>query len=276
MMQLNTVQCVLKSYDVEKIRFLTHGTNYKARTIFYMALCRLINLEENFQKLLDFIKLFQNILVSFKGQQSKSFNKKVSVDTIEGTMRDLIGLIKASTTRKSYGVMFNWLYPHFSIILATLKEFGYAPSVTTAILRFTCEFVCNKSQRIDFGISSPNGILLFREVSKVFVIYNEIVKTKKINDDEYRFKYKGIWLCLQVLSLSLSGCFCNFGVFDLYNDKSLDNAFNAAVNMIMKIPVHHSLAYRKINCAYYGLLEVICGSHLTAITMRDTQTFAFF
>lgn len=41
------------------------------------------------------------------------------------------------------------------------------PEVTTALLKFMAEFALNKTQRLTFDSSSPNGILLFREVSKV-------------------------------------------------------------------------------------------------------------
>lgn len=34
------------------------------------------------------------------------------------------------------------------------------------MLKFMAEFVMNKTQRLTFDSSSPNGILLFREVSK--------------------------------------------------------------------------------------------------------------
>ena len=43
--------------------------------------------------------------------------------------------------------------------------------VTTALLRFMAEFVMNKNTRLAFDSSSPNGILLFREVSKVTCLY---------------------------------------------------------------------------------------------------------
>ena len=33
--------------------------------------------------------------------------------------------------------------------------------------------VCCRSQRLQFDVSSPNGILLFREISKVIVGYGE-------------------------------------------------------------------------------------------------------
>lgn len=45
--------------------------------------------------------------------------------------------------------------------------FRYWQQVSTAILKFMAEFVLNKTQRLTFDSSSPNGILLFRQVSKV-------------------------------------------------------------------------------------------------------------
>ena len=66
------------------------------------------------------------------------------------------------------GLLFNWLYPaHFPAILCCLEAWADTPEVTTAILKFAAEFVLNKAQRLTFDMSSPNGILLFREVSKV-------------------------------------------------------------------------------------------------------------
>ncbi len=41
------------------------------------------------------------------------------------------------------------------------------PEVSTSVLKFMAEFVLNKTQRLTFDSSSPNGILLFRQVSKV-------------------------------------------------------------------------------------------------------------
>ncbi len=38
------------------------------------------------------------------------------------------------------------------------------------MLKFMAEFALNKTQRLTFDSSSPNGILLFREVSKVSIL----------------------------------------------------------------------------------------------------------
>ena len=39
--------------------------------------------------------------------------------------------------------------------------------MTTPLLKLFAELVLNRTQRLVFDSSSPNGILLFREVSKV-------------------------------------------------------------------------------------------------------------
>lgn len=87
---------------------------------------------------------------------------------IVGLFRDLRGIMASTTTRRTYCLLFDWLYPaHCPTILACLEAWGDDPTVATPLLKFVAEFAYNKSQRLVFDSSSPNGILLFREVSKV-------------------------------------------------------------------------------------------------------------
>lgn len=90
------------------------------------------------------------------------------------------------------------LPPSYRAVLCCLEAFNDKPAVTTPLLKFVSEFVYNKSQRLTFDSSSPNGILLFREVSKVLVTYGKHVLTVNTVKDNYNDKYKGIWICLQV------------------------------------------------------------------------------
>ena len=62
------------------------------------------------------------------------------------------------------------------------------------------EFVLNKAQRLTFDSSSPNGILLFREVSKLLVAYGTRILSLPNPSDIYAFKYKGIWISLTILA----------------------------------------------------------------------------
>jgi exportin-7 len=45
--------------------------------------------------------------------------------------------------------------------------------VTTPVLKLFAELVQNRSQRLQFDVSSPNGILLFREASKIICTYGK-------------------------------------------------------------------------------------------------------
>lgn len=65
-------------------------------------------------------------------------------------------------------------YPSYCPILLRAVELWYHdPAVTTPVLKLMAELVQNRSQRLQFDVSSPNGILLFRETSKIIVSYGE-------------------------------------------------------------------------------------------------------
>lgn len=72
--------------------------------------------------------------------------------------------------------------------------------VTTPLLKLVAELVLNKSQRLNFEYSSPNGILLFREVSKLIVAYGSRILPLPNKADMYTSKYKGMSLCLIILT----------------------------------------------------------------------------
>ena len=89
------------------------------------------------------------------------------------------------------------------------------------------ELLQNRSQRLQFEVSSPNGVLLFREASNMLVTYGQaILGIGDIPDSlMYRHKLKGVCLCFKLLKSALSSNMVNFGIFKLYNDNALENAF---------------------------------------------------
>ena len=85
---------------------------------------------------------------------------------IIGIFRDLRGFATAMDTRRTFSLTFDWIYPeHFPLILRICETWYDTPEVTTPLLKFIAEFVNNKTQKLTFDISSPNGILLFPEVT---------------------------------------------------------------------------------------------------------------
>lgn len=91
-----------------------------------------------------------------------------------GVLRDLRGVIAATTARRHYNTMWELLYPaHMPVILRLLRVYAAAGAHTASVvaLKFYAELALNKTKRIVFDNSSPAGILLFREISKALVAY---------------------------------------------------------------------------------------------------------
>lgn len=57
--------------------------------------------------------------------------------------------------------------------------------------------------------------------AQVLVTYGSRVVTAGPTSDPYGQKYKGIWICLELLKRALAGNYVNFGVFELYGDPAL-------------------------------------------------------
>ena len=96
-----------------------------------------------------------------------------------GLARDLRGIAFAFNTKTSYMMLFDWIYPTYTPVMQRAVEIWFQdpqvistlprctlprcpPQVTTPILKLFAELVQNRSQRLQFDVSSPNGILLFR------------------------------------------------------------------------------------------------------------------
>ena len=56
---------------------------------------------------------------------------------------------------------------------------------------------------------------------QVLVTYGSRVVAAGATSDPYGQRYKGIWICLDLLKRALSGNYVNFGVFELYGDPAL-------------------------------------------------------
>ena len=83
-------------------------------------------------------------------------------------------------------MLFDWIYPTYTPVMQRAVEIWYQdpqvlkivingrftnrcifPKVTTPILKLFAELVQNRSQRLQFDVSSPNGILLFRLTTRL-------------------------------------------------------------------------------------------------------------
>eukprot|EP00095_Tigriopus_kingsejongensis_P007054 maker-scaffold146_size311726-snap-gene-2.19 protein:Tk07054 transcript:maker-scaffold146_size311726-snap-gene-2.19-mRNA-1 annotation:"Exportin-7" len=272
LVKLEEVGFLLSHHTAEHYPFLgvnVSVTEMRCRSMFYTSLGRLlmVDLGEDEEKFDQFMMPLTQAFESL-GQVRKS---------VIGLARDLRGLAYAFNTKVSYMMLFEWIYPQYAPILQRAVEIWFSdPHVTTPVLKLFAELVQNRSQRLQFDVSSPNGILLFREASKIICSYGSRILNVNVPKEQiYQGKLKGISICFSMLKASLSGNYVNFGVFRLYGDEALDNALNTFVKLLLSVPQTDLLDYPKLSQTYYFLLECLATDHMSFLATMEPQVFLY-
>eukprot|EP00074_Homo_sapiens_P089124 XP_016865232.1 ran-binding protein 17 isoform X8 [Homo sapiens] len=279
LVKIDAVKFMLKNHTSEHFPFLGISDNhslsdFRCRTTFYTALTRLLMVDlgededefENF--MLPLTVAFETVLQIFNNNFKQEDVKRMLI----GLARDLRGIAFALNTKTSYTMLFDWMlykrYPTYLPLLQNAVERWYGePTCTTPILKLMAELMQNRSQRLNFDVSSPNGILLFREASKMVCTYgNQILSLGSLSKDQiYPMKLKGISICYSALKSALCGNYVSFGVFKLYGDNHFDNVLQAFVKMLLSVSHSDLLQYRKLSQSYYPLLECLTQDHMSFI-----------
>ncbi|KAL6753879.1 armadillo-type protein [Haematococcus lacustris] len=299
LMKLDCVAVLLAHHSSHYYAFLDHKVNSRNRTTFYATLARLLFMEEQPMRFRTFVAPLHAQLLAIaaaaglpaglptgtvglpvtmpNGAGAAALRAAVPAEQVIGLFRDLRGIAAATNSRRTYNLLFDWMYPaHFPTIIKCLEAWADVPAVTTPLLKFMAEFVFNKTTRLAFEPSSPNGILLFREVSKMIVIYGKALLgagRPPPGANLYDSRYKGSWVCLLMLARAMSGSYVNFGVFELYGDPALKDALDMALRLVMAIPQADLLSYRKLSRAWFSLTEVLAQGHTGTLACQDSATF---
>uniref|UniRef100_A0A5S6M643 Insulin-induced gene 1 protein n=1 Tax=Xenopus tropicalis TaxID=8364 RepID=A0A5S6M643_XENTR len=183
LVKLSAVQFMLNNHTSEHFSFLginsqSNLSDMRCRTTFYTALGRLLMVdlgedEEQFsQFMMPLTAAFESLAQMFN---SNNFNEQEAKRSLVGLVRDLRGIAFAFNAKSSFMMLFDWIYPAYMPILQRAIELWFHdPACTTPILKLMAELVHNRSQRLQFDVSSPNGILLFRETSKMITTYGNL------------------------------------------------------------------------------------------------------
>ncbi|XP_053935532.1 ran-binding protein 17 isoform X3 [Cuculus canorus] len=285
LVKIEAVKFMLQNHTSKHFPFLDISNNYslsdlRCRTVFYTALTRLLMVDvgededefENF--MLPLTVSFENVTQIF----NSGFEQEEAKRMLIGLARDLRGIAFALNTKTSYTMLFDWIYPAYISVLQRAIELWYRePACTTPILKLMAEFMQNRSQRLNFDVSSPNGILLFREASKMICTYgNQILSLGTLSKDQvYPLKLKGISICYSALKSALCGNYVSFGVFKLYGDNHFDNVLQAFVKMLLSVSHSDLLQYRKLSQSYYPLLECLIQDHMSFITSLEPHVLVY-
>ncbi|KAI5640764.1 exportin-7-B [Phthorimaea operculella] len=274
LVKLEEVQFMLQHHTAEHFPFLgitgVGTSEMRCRSMLYTALGRLLMVElgedeERFHAfMMPLTAAFESIIGLLSTAENPLFASEDAKKTLIGLARDLRGLAFAFNTKTTYMMLFDWIYPHYLRVLIRGIELWYCePAVSTPVLKLCAELAMNRNQRLHFDIASPNGILLFRELSNVIQAYGSRILTLDVSKKQmYAMKLKGISLCFCILKAALCGNYANFGVFRLYGDEALDNALNMFVKLLLSIPQNDLLDYPKLSQTYYVLLERLAQDHM--------------
>ncbi|XP_031682208.1 exportin-7-like isoform X8 [Oncorhynchus kisutch] len=250
LVKLSAVQFMLNNHTSEHFSFLgvnnqSNLSDMRCRTTFYTALGRLLMVdlgedEDQFEQfMLPLTAAFEAVAQMFS---TNTFNEQEAKRTLVGLVRDLRGIAFAFNAKTSFMMLFDWM-----------------------------------SQRLQFDVSSPNGILLFRETSKMITTYgNRILTIGEVPKDQmYSVKLKGVSVCFSMLKAVLSGNYVNFGVFRLYGDDALDNALQTFIKLLLSIPHSDLLDYPKLSQSFYSLLEVLTQDHMNFIASLEPHVVMY-
>ncbi|KAL3895977.1 MAG: hypothetical protein SGCHY_004365 [Lobulomycetales sp.] len=285
-----TASYILANHTPQYFPFLSSRVNVRSRIIWYSALGRLLassddSPEADFEEFIaPFTLVLEELMQLNDIETFKSDRVRLALD---GLMRDLRGLLSSFQSKKQYMLFFDWFYPYCDVLIKGIQANHDNKGVMVSVLRFFSEFVQNKSQRLSFDVSSPGGILLFRETSKVICATGSLLLGKSCPEaKKWPELYKPISLCLYVLAKltpfpsnilrwSLVGKYVNFGVFELYNDQAYHDAMSMYFQLLVQIPVEDLMTYPKLTQSSIMLFQVFSSEQMLAMKDMDSQVFQY-
>ncbi|KAF9101706.1 Exportin 7 [Mortierella sp. AM989] len=271
--KLDTTKALLKNHNSSEFRFLdpkrkSSDTDVgRCRTMYYTTLSRILFAEDNIDaEFWRFVKPWEvtlnQITLAFGGKGGLG-EEDIRLILL-GLFKDLRGFVTSISNRRQFNLFYEWFYPSYTPIALRAIEIWPQNELSIAILRFWNEFATNKSSRVTFDSSSPNGILLFRETSNILYTYGQSLLSRPITSESTRWseKYKGIMLYFNIMSVSLSGKYANFGVFKLYGDKALDRVLEIFFQLMLAVPVDDMVSFPKLALSYFSVIDVFATDHM--------------
>ncbi|CAG8489054.1 27229_t:CDS:10 [Gigaspora margarita] len=258
-----TTQFIIQKHTVKDFPFLDAPNNLRTRIIYYSALSRVLfaddNVERDFE---EFVRPWDITMAQLGALNSfEAFRQPAVKVTLSGIFRDLRGFLSAIQGRKNFLIFFEWFYPNYMQILCRALEAWSDDILAITILKFFLEFVNNRTQRLNFDISSPNG--------------HQIKNRPLMSLDKYIEKYKGISICFNILTKSFAGRYVNFGVFALYGDNALEIALKTSFEMMLSVPIEDILAYPKFSRALFDWLDTFTNEYMMALPNMDSDVFLY-
>ena len=143
LLNLETVNFMVHNHVGAHFPFLGYDSDNKYRISFYTALTRLVftAAEDINNEFDDFIT--PNLEIIEQLNQTADLSESSVKVALVGLFRDLRGIAQATTTKRTYNLLFDAIFPNCFELLKRATEFNYYdPHVMTALLKFLMVRLC--------------------------------------------------------------------------------------------------------------------------------------
>ncbi len=304
---------LLDNASINNISYFRHPKNASERTVFFNALMhilcmQMVNTPANarymlFMRFVAPLEKTMEAMIDF-AQKGNNLRNPGIRSTLSSWCRDVLGICTAAKTRHTYALVFEWLVPapsagapgKMQLLAAALKSFADDPFVTTPVLKLIADVAHNRGHRIAFPPSSSNGYVLCRYAATCISRYCEALAVAVPGgvrngsqqqqatgafqigmgpgQDRYKMRFKGLGFCMHAMAHLLNGSYVNFGIMELYGDKTLSNARNAVIQLALSVDPNDLLSYPKTSLAFFLLMDALAMKDVHAIVSLPTPLYA--
>ncbi|KAI9337080.1 armadillo-type protein [Pilaira anomala] len=277
--KIESTLLIMQNHLSNDFSFFNNEKHRQSRMLYYQVLCKILFAEDNCEReFYDFMKPFEVRLDSLSSLSTiEEFQQPQVQRALCEVFRDLRGFIQPIQSRKNYLLFFHWFYPtYMPVLLKGIQAWSPDPS-TNVLLKFFGEFVHNKSQRLNLDVSSANGVLIFRDVSQIMCTYGQRILTQHVTEEsrKYPVKYKGITCCFHMLARCLGGKYINFGVFWLYQDKAVNEAYHMMFQLMLNIPMDDMMNFPKLTRAFFTMLDEFANEQMMVDPNMPAEAFLY-
>ncbi|KAI9275093.1 armadillo-type protein [Helicostylum pulchrum] len=278
--KIETTRLILQNHMDSQIAFCQSEKQSENRILYFQILCKLLFADDNVDErtFYEFIKPFDIRIRNLGPLDSvEAFRQQNTRRALRDIFTDMCGFISPMQTRRHFILFFDWFYSEYSSVLLRAVEAWSCDPIVNSLLSFYSEFVHNKSQRLGFEISSANGILMFRDASQIICSFgSQIIKQQIVDaNQKYEYKYKGISQCFSIMSKCLGGRYINFGVLWLYQDKSINEALDMIIQLMLDVPLEDLLSFPDLSLSFFHLLDELSREQLMAMPSIPAEAFLY-
>jgi hypothetical protein len=226
------------------------------------------------------LHLFKQLMSPIDERLSLLASSVDSMDdsSIVALFSDLRGIVASSCKtgeENAYEAFWEWFnFKGIGVVEKILQSRIHSSKVTNAVLKFLSEYVHNVENKISFPSFSPNGFILFRQVSHLLETFSRSYRLTSFSGsgaDIYKDRLKCIRHCLETFDRMISGDFINLGALVVYGDNCLLSCFTSVIEVVLCAPFDEIMLHEKPRRTYFHFLLVLSIKFPSLLGMLDPK-----